>query len=179
MRFFYDHCLLNRKRLGATILGAFVFFGLVGFAHSAGHHHPAPKAVSHATVRKPPASTTSTTTTVAATTTTSTTTLPPRQSLPAAASRAATTFVDTWADRNLPSAVWHRRIAALVTPAEQPGFAATDYPAAVPAGVRIVGTPIGSGDRGGAEVQVLTTKFPADLILAVVDGHWLVASFSE
>lgn len=161
--------------IGAMLGSVFVVVVIVVHLTSAS---PPPRAVPRAiraTVHTAPASTT--TTTVAPTTTTTAPPLPPRQSLPAAAARAATTFIDTWSDRSLPPAVWHRRIAALVTTAEQPGFAATDYPAAVPAAMRIVGAPIGSGDRGGASVQVLTTKFDGSLMLAVMDGRWLVTYF--
>lgn len=157
------------RRLFSLAAGLFVLVVVIGHLTSAGHAPQRPKSV----VRTAPVSTT----TVAPTTTTTAPPLPPRQSLPAAAARAATTFIDTWSDRSLPPAVWHRRIAALVTTAEQPGFAATDYPAAVPAAMRIVGAPIGSGDRGGASVQVLTTKFDGSLMLAVMDGRWLVTYF--
>lgn len=157
------------RRLFSLAAGLFVLVVVIGHLTSAGHAPQRPKSV----VRTAPVSTT----TVAPTTTTTAPPLPPHQTLPAVAARAATAFIETWGNRELPPAVWHRRIAALVTAAEQPGFAAADYPTAVPAGVRIVGAPIGSGDRGGAEVSVLTTKFPADLILAVVGDRYLVASF--
>lgn len=160
------------RRLFSLAAGLFVLVVVIGHLTSAGHAAQRAKPP----VRAAPASTT--TTTVAPTTTITTAPpLPPRQTLPPAAAGAATSFIETWADRSLPPAVWHRRIAALVTAAEQPGFAATDYPAAVPAGVRIVGAPIGSGDRGGASVQVLTTKFDGSLMLAVMDGRWLVTYF--